>query len=153
MRINPYGIQLIPCIQVTTQIYKPQHLFKGGVYGYSLIYYYLRVRGQYKDYWYSKLFAPTYSKMLTLYVIESSLKYYSGHLYGLEKFWAFLKYYKGHQPLDISPELTKRLSKFKTLEDFRVAAAADVRYLNRSSDNYNTDCNHRYPLIQRSIQN
>ena len=49
-----------------------------------------------------------------------------GHLYGLEKFWAFLKYYKGHQPLDISPELTKRLSTFKTLEDFRVAASADV---------------------------
>lgn len=55
-----------------------------------------------------------------------------GHLYGLEKFWAFLKYYKGHQPLDISPELTKRLSKFKTLEDFRVAAAADVGFLTQS---------------------
>ncbi|XP_065884842.1 la-related protein 1B-like isoform X2 [Dysidea avara] len=50
----------------------------------------------------------------------------TGHLYGLEKFWAFLKYYKGRQPLDISPELTKRLSTFKTLEDFRVAASADV---------------------------
>ena len=55
-----------------------------------------------------------------------------GHLYGLEKFWAFLKYYKGHQPLDISPELTKRLSKFKTLEDFRMAAATDVRNLTQS---------------------
>ena len=77
--------------------------------------------------------------MLTLYVIESCFEYYSGHLYGLEKFWAFLKYYKGHQPLDISPELTKRLSKFKTLEDFRVEAAADVSYLNHSADHYNTD--------------
>lgn len=47
----------------------------------------------------------------------------TGSLYGLEKFWAFLKYYKGKKAFTIDPELTKRLSNFKTLEDFRIAAA------------------------------
>lgn len=51
----------------------------------------------------------------------------SGQLYGLEKFWAFLKYSKA-KTLDIDPKLQECLSKFKRLEDFRI----DVRSSNKS---------------------
>lgn len=43
----------------------------------------------------------------------------SGQLYGLEKFWAFLKYSKA-KSLEIDPKLQIYLSKFKRLEDFRI---------------------------------
>lgn len=43
----------------------------------------------------------------------------TGQLYGLEKFWAFLKYSKAKN-LEIEPKLQKCLSKFKRLEDFRI---------------------------------
>lgn len=43
-----------------------------------------------------------------------------GQLYGLEKFWAFIKYYKGGNQLEIQPQLQEYLDKFKTIEDFRV---------------------------------
>lgn len=40
-------------------------------------------------------------------------------MYGLEKFWAFLKYSRmKNQPID--PKLQEHLRQFKTLEDFRV---------------------------------
>lgn len=42
-----------------------------------------------------------------------------GQLYGLEKFWAFLKYSKA-KSLEIDPKLQIYLSKFKRLEDFRI---------------------------------
>ncbi len=42
-----------------------------------------------------------------------------GQLYGLEKFWAFLKYSKA-KTLEIDPKLQEYLSKFKRLEDFRI---------------------------------
>lgn len=46
----------------------------------------------------------------------------SGQLYGLEKFWAFLKYSKiKNQPID--PKLQEHLRKFKNLEDFRVVVS------------------------------
>lgn len=45
-----------------------------------------------------------------------------GQLYGLEKFWAFLKYSKiKNQPID--PKLQEHLSQFKNLEDFRVVVS------------------------------
>lgn len=44
----------------------------------------------------------------------------SGQLYGIEKFWAFQKYYKHAEKLNIDPRLKEHLSKFKTIEDFRV---------------------------------
>ena len=86
--------------------------------------------------------------------------FHSGHLYGLEKFWAFLNYYKvlqhilihytdinclssglnslslslsplslslssqGTHSISVSPELSDILSDFKTIDDFRAAAAA-----------------------------
>lgn len=43
----------------------------------------------------------------------------TGQLYGLEKFWAFLKYSKAKN-LDIDPKLQEYLGKFRRLEDFRV---------------------------------
>ncbi|KAL8212117.1 UNVERIFIED_CONTAM: hypothetical protein K2H54_038133 [Gekko kuhli] len=51
---------------------------------------------------------------------EETIKdYEAGQLYGLEKFWAFLKYSKAKN-LDIDSKLQEYLSKFRRLEDFRV---------------------------------
>ncbi|CAH2006216.1 unnamed protein product [Acanthoscelides obtectus] len=52
--------------------------------------------------------------------METIKDYENGQLYGLEKFWAFLKYYKHGSHLTVNPTLNKYLSKFKTIEDFRV---------------------------------
>ncbi|XP_050313917.1 la-related protein 1B [Anthonomus grandis grandis] len=51
---------------------------------------------------------------------ETIRDYENGQLYGLEKFWAFLKYYKHGGHLTVNSVLKKYLSKFKTIEDFRV---------------------------------
>lgn len=48
----------------------------------------------------------------------------SGQLYGLEKFWAFLKYSKAKN-LEIDPKLQECLSKFKRLEDFRIDVCSE----------------------------
>uniref|UniRef100_A0A8C2PQZ3 La ribonucleoprotein 1, translational regulator n=1 Tax=Cyprinus carpio TaxID=7962 RepID=A0A8C2PQZ3_CYPCA len=50
---------------------------------------------------------------------ETTKDYEAGQLYGLEKFWAFLKYSKTKN-MEIDPKLQEHLSKFKRLEDFRV---------------------------------
>ncbi|XP_078052677.1 la related protein isoform X3 [Augochlora pura] len=52
--------------------------------------------------------------------VETIQDYESGQLYGLEKFWAFRKYYKQSSQLQVSPKLQEYLSKFKSIEDFRV---------------------------------
>ncbi|XP_003703258.2 la related protein isoform X1 [Megachile rotundata] len=52
--------------------------------------------------------------------VETIQDYESGQLYGLEKFWAFLKYYKYSDQLQVDPKLQEYLSKFKSIEDFRV---------------------------------
>lgn len=52
--------------------------------------------------------------------VETIYDYESGQLYGLEKFWAFLKYYKHSDELHVDPKLQEFLSKFKSIEDFRV---------------------------------
>ncbi|CAH1153336.1 unnamed protein product [Phaedon cochleariae] len=51
---------------------------------------------------------------------ETVKDYENGQLYGLEKFWAFLKYYKHGSHLTVNSVLSKHLSNFKTVEDFRV---------------------------------
>ncbi|KAK9889082.1 hypothetical protein WA026_004354 [Henosepilachna vigintioctopunctata] len=51
---------------------------------------------------------------------ETIRDYESGQLYGLEKFWAFLKYYKHSGNLQVHHKLQTYLSKFKSIEDFRV---------------------------------
>lgn len=38
----------------------------------------------------------------------------------MEKFWAFLKYYKNSEKLGVDTKLQEYLSRFKTIEDFRV---------------------------------
>ncbi|KAK4019727.1 hypothetical protein OUZ56_001736 [Daphnia magna] len=58
---------------------------------------------------------------------ETIRDYETGQLYGLEKFWAFLKYYKNGKKLSVDPKLKEYLSKFKTIEDFRVVQPADQR--------------------------
>lgn len=49
-----------------------------------------------------------------------------GQLYGLEKFWAFLKYSKA-KTLEISYKLQEYLRNFRRLEDFRVDVSVCVR--------------------------
>jgi len=44
---------------------------------------------------------------------------FKGNLYGLEKFWAFLKYYKGKKNFEVSPEVKLVLDPFKEVDDFR----------------------------------
>ena len=44
----------------------------------------------------------------------------TGQLYGLEKFWAFIKYFKGASKLAIRDDLKAKLDKYKSIEDFRV---------------------------------
>ncbi|KAJ0184246.1 hypothetical protein K1T71_000669 [Dendrolimus kikuchii] len=51
---------------------------------------------------------------------ETIADYENGQLYGLEKFWAFLKYYKHASALQVDPKLQGYVSKFKSIEDFRV---------------------------------
>ncbi|CAG5099089.1 Oidioi.mRNA.OKI2018_I69.XSR.g16240.t1.cds [Oikopleura dioica] len=45
--------------------------------------------------------------------------YKNGQLYGLEKFWAFLRY-SGRTDQGINPELKAILAKYKSIDDFRV---------------------------------
>lgn len=57
--------------------------------------------------------------IMCLHLMFGGLCMRVGQLYGLEKFWAFLKYAKvKNQPVD--PKLQEYLSKFKTIDDFRV---------------------------------
>jgi len=51
----------------------------------------------------------------------------TGQLYGLEKFWAFLKYYKNSDQLHVDPKLQEYLSKFKSIEDFRVVEVSIIK--------------------------
>ena len=44
----------------------------------------------------------------------------SGQLYGLEKFWAFIKYYRHAAELHVMPKLKAMLEPFKTIEDFKI---------------------------------
>jgi hypothetical protein len=41
-------------------------------------------------------------------------------MYGLEKFWAFMKYYKHSAELHIDKKLKALLEPFKTIEDFKI---------------------------------
>jgi len=52
---------------------------------------------------------------------ETLKDYKSGDLYGLEKFWAFLKYYKRAKELTVKPELLQVLDNFKSIDDFKRA--------------------------------
>ena len=60
----------------------------------------------------------------------------TGQLYGLEKFWAFVKYYKHANELHVEPQLKAKLEPFKTIEDFKVLYTVSAKklkaYLDRS---------------------
>lgn len=56
---------------------------------------------------------------------ETMRDYESKQYYGLEKFWAFLKYYKHSKKLVVEPKLKEYLSKFKTIDDFRLLEPAE----------------------------
>lgn len=63
----------------------------------------------------------------TLHTCWCFLGVYVGQLYGLEKFWAFLKYAKvKNQPID--PKLQEYLSKFKSIDDFRVDVSIGISF-------------------------
>ncbi|CAF4261355.1 unnamed protein product, partial [Rotaria sordida] len=55
-------------------------------------------------------------------------------LYGLEKFWAFLKY--SRQKPKINPNLEKILKNYKNLEDFRVDSASFPQQFFPTKSNY-----------------
>lgn len=59
------------------------------------------------------MYIRSFSKIETIIVV-------SGQLYGLEKFWAFMRYYKHADKLHVEPVLEEYLSKFRSIEDFRV---------------------------------
>lgn len=48
--------------------------------------------------------------------------YFTGQLYGLEKFWAFRKYYKNWPAIKehVDPFLLTKISEYKTVDDFRL---------------------------------
>ena len=50
-----------------------------------------------------------------------------GQLYGLEKFWAFLKY--SRREVELDPKLSQWLSKYRRLEDFRVEVSHSTFFL------------------------
>ena len=50
----------------------------------------------------------------------------SGQLYGMEKFWAFLKY--SRRNVNVDPKLRQWLAKFQRLEDFRVDVSFSSAY-------------------------
>ena len=47
---------------------------------------------------------------------------FAGQLYGLEKFWAFLKY--SRRNVNVDPKLRQWLANYQRLEDFRVDVSA-----------------------------
>jgi len=55
--------------------------------------------------------------------------YHKNHLYGLEKFWAYLRYRPDQKsnPLEILPELQQILTQYKSLDDFKVQDASGRR--------------------------
>ena len=48
-----------------------------------------------------------------------SFLFITGQLYGLEKFWAYLKYSRRRE-IQVEPKIREVLNRYKTLEDFRV---------------------------------
>ncbi|XP_073999100.1 la related protein isoform X2 [Rhodnius prolixus] len=72
---------------------------------------------RYYSYGLEKVFRP---QLYQDFQHETINDYENGQLYGLEKFWAFLKYYKHSSKLTVDSKLRTYLSRFKSIEDFRV---------------------------------
>ncbi|CAF4241896.1 unnamed protein product, partial [Rotaria sordida] len=65
---------------------------------------------------------------------ETLCDHEAGQLYGLEKFWAFLKY--SRQKPKINPKLEEILKNYKNLEDFRVDDASFPQQFFLTKSNY-----------------
>lgn len=50
---------------------------------------------------------------------------HGGDLYGVEKFWAFRKYYKKSDDLPVKPELKEILNPFNNIDDFKKAVSLE----------------------------
>ena len=57
----------------------------------------------------------------------------AGQLYGLEKFWAFTKYYKHAEELHVQPQLKAKLEPFNTIEDFKVLYTVSIGFFSGAS--------------------
>ncbi|XP_066909576.1 la-related protein 1B [Halyomorpha halys] len=77
---------------------------------------------RYYSYGLEKVFRP---QLYEDFQTETIADYENGQLYGLEKFWAFLKYYKHSSKLTVDPKLKEYLSKFQSIEDFRICEIND----------------------------
>jgi len=65
-----------------------------------------------------------YIFLISISVVHIFFLFHSGQLYGLEKFWAFLKYYRHSSKLHIDPKLKECLSGYNDVKDFRVVMAS-----------------------------
>ncbi|XP_018917395.2 uncharacterized protein larp isoform X2 [Bemisia tabaci] len=92
----------------------------GHRYGYECLF-------RYYSYGLERKFRP---QLYQDFQAETISDYENGQLYGLEKFWAFLKYYKHADKLQVCPKLKEYLSKFKTIEDFRMRNLRDQQERN-----------------------
>lgn len=99
---NEHRIELFVCRENQIRLKKPQPVFEG-----KCEIFHTRKKKQKKPYGISFFHLTT--QIVQLFI--------SGQLYGLEKFWAFLKYSRKH--VDIDPKLKEWLAKYKKLEDFR----------------------------------
>lgn len=71
----------------------------------------------------------------------------ANQLYGLEKFWAFLKYYKKSSSLTVIGRLKEILKKYKSIEDFRVEMVRKNFLIYIFKDIYLTKtCNIYFPI-------
>lgn len=59
-------------------------------------------------------------------------------LYGLEKFWAFRKFYRDSHILLVEPRLEGYLKKYRTLDDFKVPVSTMMNKRIYDTDSYIT---------------
>ena len=64
-----------------------------------------------------------------------------GQLYGLEKFWAFTKYYKHAEELHVQPQLKDKLEPFNSIEDFKVLYKVRFCFNIENNPNFSKKCN------------
>ena len=59
---------------------------------------------------------------------DTMIDYRMNQLYGLEKFWAYIKY--SHHPIDdVNKDLRDALKPFKGIEDFRVLVSLKLQFI------------------------
>lgn len=76
---------------------------------------------------------------------ETKKDYESGQLYGLEKFWAYLKYSQS-KTHSVDPKLQEYLCSFKRLEDFRVEPPVSEEFGSKRHSSTSGEKNHHHRL-------